>query len=369
LRSFCIAANFQPGAPSGLNLDKFYEFWLEASGQAQSLQQKELSNRKARLGKLMVARRKTWPVMKKLILNEISPKVAAAGFKRPVKDKQMLKEIWELWEKILRTTPEQHARQKKEIAREEVKLAGSERRFKRHKACCNHLSDLAKEVQAEDGEAAKTLAEIASMATQLLHLGQSCRPHLFRPIARSKNYWPVFASNSANWEKEATQQVNALELGMDLQVFNVPFRKARGADANLPARQWAKTAVRTIEETKIRYLAYGALRKDFGSDQAMIQFCVKAGWQIVGERPWVHEAVKLKSFSRDALPEWKQIVRKLIREEVPDFHLRPEWSTQRNTAEMNGRATPGQIKNAILDDITSALERLAPEPELPKPAC
>ena len=59
----------------------------------------------------------------------------------------------------------------------------------------------------------------------------------------------------------------------------------------------------------------------------------------------------------------------MIREQMSDFHARPEWSTQRNTAVVSGRKAPGEIKNAILDDITSALERLVPDSDLPKPAC
>jgi hypothetical protein len=62
-------------------------------------------------------------------------------------------------------------------------------------------------------------------------------------------------------------------------------------------------------------------------------------------------------------------VRKLIREQMPDFQMRPEWSNQRNTAAASGRETPGEIKNAILDDITSALERLVPDSDLPKSDC
>jgi hypothetical protein len=58
---------------------------------------------------------------------------------------------------------------------------------------------------------------------------------------------------------------------------------------------------------------------------------------------------------------WKGVVRQLIRESVPNFHLLPDWTTQRMTSEANGRATAGEIQNAILDDIVSALKRLAPD--------
>ena len=56
----------------------------------------------------------------------------------------------------------------------------------------------------------------------------------------------------------------------------------------------------------------------------------------------------------------------LIREQVPDFHKAPVWESQRNTARRNCRDTRGEIQNAILDDIVSALRRLAPAAKVPK---
>jgi hypothetical protein len=45
---------------------------------------------------------------------------------------------------------------------------------------------------------------------------------------------------------------------------------------------------------------------------------------------------------------------------MPDFHTQPEWANQRRTAVANERDSVGEIQNAILDDIVSALARLAP---------
>ncbi len=58
----------------------------------------------------------------------------------------------------------------------------------------------------------------------------------------------------------------------------------------------------------------------------------------------------------------------MIREQKPDFHTSPEWENQRNTARHRGRDTRGEIQNAILDDIVSALRRIAPSAKLPKSA-
>ena len=228
---------------------------------------------------------------------------------------------------------------------------------------------LKESVEEGSAEGAEALAEIAFQAVWFLQIGEQKKPELFRRAARATQFWPVMADHEPGWEKEALQRVSALELGADLKIYEVHFRKARGTDANLPARRWAKAAVRTIEATRLRLLSFGALIREFGSNQALADFCMVTGWQI-GEQPeWVRKIAGLKRFSRESLPDWKLAVRKMIREQMSDFHARPEWSTQRNTAVVSGRKAPGEIKNAILDDITSALERLVPDSDLPKPAC
>jgi hypothetical protein len=53
-------------------------------------------------------------------------------------------------------------------------------------------------------------------------------------------------------------------------------------------------------------------------------------------------------------------MRDMIRQQLPDFHTRPEWKNQRSTAAQGARNTVGEVQNAILDDIASALKRIAP---------
>jgi hypothetical protein len=152
-----------------------------------------------------------------------------------------------------------------------------------------------------------------------------------------------------------------LELGADTTEFKVNFRRARGTDANLPARRWAKAAVRTIEATRLRLFWFSYALRRFASHEVFADFCVEAGWEF-GKRPdWVPEVAEVSAFSKKTLPGWKTAIRKMIREQMPNFHTRPEWTTQRNTAAANGRNTPGELQNAILDDIVSALASLAPD--------
>jgi hypothetical protein len=177
------------------------------------------------------------------------------------------------------------------------------------------------------------------------------------------------ASDEAGWEKSAQERIAKLELGADLQWFKVRFRKARGTDANLPARLWARAAVRTIEETHFRFQCLRELLRQFGSTTALNDYCFKAGWNPGRDPQWLKDVVRLPPFSDKSLVGWKPLIRKMIREQLPGFHTRPEWVNQRNTAEASGRNTHGEVQNAILDDIMSALQRLAPCSEVPKPVC
>jgi hypothetical protein len=142
--------------------------------------------------------------------------------------------------------------------------------------------------------------------------------------------------------------------------FKARFRQPRGAEINLPARTWAKAAVRTIEETRFRFLAFGSLMKGFGSAEALTDYCMETGWDFGQSADWVNDVTKLGIFSVESLPAWKRAIRKIIRQQMPDFHTRSEWATQRASAIARGRDTRGEVQNAILDDICSALERLAP---------
>ena len=198
------------------------------------------------------------------------------------------------------------------------------------------LEMLAKEVEEDSAESAEALADIAFQATCFLQIGEKKKPELFRHAARATQFWSVIANDETDWQKEALQRVGALELGEGLQSSEFVFGR-HAAPMPICLRGWAKAAVRTIEETQLRILSFGLIIRDFGSHQALADFCMETGWQI-GEQPeWVHEVSGLKKFSRESLPSWKLAVRKLIREQMPDFQMRPEWSNQRNTAAASGR--------------------------------
>ncbi len=368
-RTLSPHAAFTPGDITSGDTAAFFDFWFEANGRTTALSQKDLQERKARLVKLLAAKRKAEPILLKVLRNEIPVTESAEKLKRLVPDKGILRELFDSWSKAVQATPEQVAEQKKDIQRREKELAQTEKLHKATKAITDGLIMLAEAAEVGDPKALKQLVEAATQATVFVAIAEKKHPELLKAIARPQVMWPVLASGEPGWEQKAAQSVRKLELGDAGQTFRVRFRKARGADANLPARQWAKAAVRTIEETQFRAAAIGSLSQEFGSRESFLSFMRKAKWKLDKWPKWAEEAMKLRPFCVESLPQWKPVARQLIREQIPDFHTRSEWAAQRNSASERCRDTTGEIQNAILDDICSALERIAPVKELPKSAC
>jgi hypothetical protein len=345
------------------------EFWLAADERLRQLKKKRLSQDKARFAQFQAARSKVHPIMRRALRNEISVEDAAKRIRRLVPGEELRHEIFNFWEKASRTTPQQLEKEKDEIKWEELAIAKSERLLKAAKSINTGLTTLFEMGIAGDAKAANDLVEAAIDAAGFLYFLEKKCPQVIEPLARTNLQWPVLANDEPGWEKEAARRVSSLKLGMDMLMYKVRFREARGADTNLPARLWAKAAVRTIEESRCRRLFFGLLLRKSGSACELADFCIENGWNHGTSPDWLNDAVKLKSFSSETLPEWKRVVRKMIRQQIPDFHLRPEWATQRNSASARGRDTTGEIQNAILDDIGSALERIAPAKEMPKSVC
>jgi len=97
--------------------------------------------------------------------------------------------------------------------------------------------------------------EVGIQAAVFVAIAERKHPELIKAMARAQAMWPVLASGEAGWEKKAARQVEALGLGDDAQTFKVRFRKARGVETHLPARQWAKAAVRTIVRIPMKFAA------------------------------------------------------------------------------------------------------------------
>jgi hypothetical protein len=402
LRRVNLYARFTPEGPEAGDREAFLQFALAAEQRTLVIAGQQAAEAMARLAKLRAAYQAAAPVLRRLFRAEITVEAAAGQLKRLLPDPALAREVWATWKQAasatapapgqelrsrLPTPGEDEARsqpcgkqslltspptskqspsptflQALPLAEATAQAERSRQQLRAMESMARGLSALALAADTGDAGATKALIELVTEAVGLVETLVVRHPDVVRSLARDRTRWPVLASEETGWEREAARRVAALELGAGLQWLKVRFRQARGTDANLPARVWAKAAVRTLEAARQQHLLFGALRDRFGSLKALATFCAEAGWAVGKSPPWVALAAGLAPFSTVSLPEWKPVIRALIREQMPEFHTRPEWSNQRNTASHNGRNTVGEIQNAILDDISSALSRLAPGP-------
>ena len=276
-------------------------------------------------------------------------------------DKETLRELFDLYKQAAKTTPDEVNRLKEDIERKEADIKRRDALLRAHSSIHSGIGVLVKAAEAGDTDAADILADVAIEAAHFLYLVEMNHVQIFQEIARNKNHWPILATDVPGWEKKALSRITDLRLGANTQLFRVQLRKARGHDENLPARMWAKMAVTTIEQTRLRFLLYGKILGDFGSAESLADFCLQNSWSISEHPTWAAEACKLRAFSKDSHREWAMVIREIIREQVPDFHTHDDWKNQRNTAKASGRETRGVVQNRILNDISDALERLAPD--------
>jgi hypothetical protein len=231
-------------------------------------------------------------------------------------------------------------------------FTGANRLFPLHLPALEKLSELA---FAGNQAAASFLVQIATHLSFRIAALEKQQPKLMREIARKQNVWPVFTDTHTGWEKETLGRFAELGLGQGIRHIDIPFRKAGGCDANYSARLWAKAAMHCINQTRLwqRELTF---RKN-----AVAERLENGHWKRGSEPAWVSGAKGLPDYSKQARPNWEDVIRKMIREELPDFHLRPDWKNQRNSCEARDRDSKGEIQNAILDDIISALKTITPE--------
>jgi hypothetical protein len=127
LRTLNLHASFTPNGSEANDAGKFREFWQEAKERTQELRMKELRRRDTRMKKLQAAVRKTEPIVRRLLRNEISAEVAAQKIKPLVPDKDLAGELFDHWKKAAAATPATVARQKEKIGQDEADLRRCER--------------------------------------------------------------------------------------------------------------------------------------------------------------------------------------------------------------------------------------------------
>ncbi len=252
------------------------------------------------------------------------------------------------------------AAKKQALAEEARELAENLKLIDAREQAHQVLEFLSDRIQAGDERAIADTVSIAEQAITLLLVAEKMHPAATRKVAAWRMHWPILGSREPGWERRAAKRLESLQVGSALEFLHTRFREARGADENYPARQWAKAAVRTVEETLGRWILFDDYWDEFGE-------LVTGGKMVTEKIPeWVTETRLLPAFSAAAASVWGKVIRAMIREQVPQFHDDPDWESQRNTARHTCRDSRGEIQNAILDDIVSALRRIAPLGAVPK---
>jgi hypothetical protein len=209
-------------------------------------------------------------------------------------------------------------------------------------------------IEDGDAKALSDLVELAILAARMVEAVEKLNPGKACETARIRNQWPIVVDRDPASQAAALKRIEHIELGAAYADYYRSFRKARGEDAHFPARIWAKQAVEAIQETQVRYDYFSSRLVEIGE-----LVCSKR-WFFIEPPDWMNDAVQLPVFSRGSCQSWDKVIRSLIRQQMPDFHLRPEWRNQRHSAKERGLNQKGEIQNAILDDICEALRTIAP---------
>jgi hypothetical protein len=359
IRYVAIHAEFKPEGNPRDNLRPLMDLWIEVHSHVNRVRDCQLRQKAREQLELGDAIDKLSPLVASVLQGERDGASITDDMLRLVPDEALRKKVFDWYSDLNNQKPE--TQPPEELEAQEKDLAARDKALKCGSAILNSLTRLSEATEEGDPAAARELLEAATTAAGFLAIATSRHPQLFKELAAMAKMWPVLASDEPGWEKAAVSEVNGLELGKGLAFIKTRLRPLRGSDVALPARRWAKAAVQTIDETRWRFPFFVQMVDELGGSDAWADFAIVHNWDTVKYPDWTKTAMALKPLSVETFDSWKAVVREIIREQVTDFHLLPEWATQRMTAEANGRGTPGEIQNAILDDIVSALKRLVPE--------
>lgn len=215
------------------------------------------------------------------------------------------------------------------------------------------LGDAARE--KKDPDAAKALFELMQWATLQFQLIARLEPDLFKPFARDATCIPVLASRGNRWLETARKIVKTLELGENTSEGSFKETAHSAAEA-WPARAWAKEAVEAIMATR-------NLLQSMPQVTILLRTGLPAIEITVAETPdWAHEAHDLPEFTQKTAKQWTTIVRKMIRQQCPDFHSSRHWDRYAKRFE---HMTTAEKQARILDLICSAVETIGATPSNP----
>jgi hypothetical protein len=206
-------------------------------------------------------------------------------------------------------------------------------------------------------------------------------PQLFRKIARQLSFLPCLTSWHPDAERFNRQLVKFAQLGQQSI-----YGKLRNNVRHIVRQSWpvryAYAIVSAIELTLDTYedklpvwaeiygygikhpiplSLYELTAKKMGWDEAKIRQELRkyrGHYQILPK--WTKSLEKLRRpFNKNHVLDYWHTGKEMILEEVPEFHLRPEWRKYREGRYYRDGAKKGAIQHAIFKDILIALRTIA----------
>lgn len=341
-QSIHLCAPFSPpGHEQRNDLNVFAEVLLEARERNQKRQWAALNKRRKAVTHAM-----------KLLRSNAADYERHEAFRRAFPTPQQRKEFLENLISISENS--RSTGEEEELKRNEKALRRDARMLREFELLSRAALKLSTAAHAGDKTAAAYVVDAAVFLCLSVKGLTRKQPATVQTLAGRMEYWPFLVSAERSCLDTINATLDRIQLGGTEEPFRCKFRTTRGADADYPSRQWAKAAVRCIEETRVRHLSAFAVKQDF--------FDVMWARRLTLEdsRPWVTSAMKLPAFTRSAVRGWARVVRTLVRYEMPQFHACEEWTQLGEALRRKGHNGIGRFQNAVLDDIVAALRTIAP---------
>jgi hypothetical protein len=232
---------------------------------------------------------------------------------------------------------------------------------------------------AEEREAWRLFHASLEATSNLLDLYKNS-PHLFRGIASQLSFLPCLMSWHPDAERFNRQLLEFTKLG-DLSMYGELQKNPRHIVQQTWPVRYAYAIIATIDLTLDTYEdrlplwaeVYGYGVKHPIPLSAYEKTMDSMGWDEAKKRRelpkyqgryrvlpvWTKSLEKLRRpFNTDHVLDYWRTGKQIILEEMPHFHLRPEWQSYHRRNYKTG-AKAGAIQHAIFKDILSALKTIA----------
>ena len=232
----------------------------------------------------------------------------------------------------------------------------------------------------EEREAWRLYHDAVEATKNLLEL-YTDNPRLFQKIARQLSFLPCLMSWHPGAERFNRQLLEFAQVGQQ-SMYGELRRNARHIVRQSWPVRYAYAIMATIELTLDTHAEdlpvwaeiYGYGVKHPVSLDPYLATMERLGWDEAKKRRelpkyqglyqilpmWTKGLGKLRRpFNAAHVIDYWRTGKKMVLEEMPDFHLRPEWKQYRDERAYSSGAKKGAIQHAIFKDILAALKTIA----------